>query len=1074
MQARPWTWRNDAAVVPMCALWTSAAAADPPEDTKLSDLPGLVFNFAAAWEEHIRSGSMSLHALSLVRNVLRAVLATRGGETKDDDEDNGRQAAASEATRPVVVAPAELEQLLCRGDKPNVDLPQNARHASAMNLLDELWGSSEAAPLLAADAKAAVPGTLEKLEEHKAARWRLLAPDSMNEQGSRRNRSGEAFWYPPTACTQMWRWFGDLQMSAEPPTDSQAEFLATMLRRLQHEAAVEAWPERSLSQEPPLVHLVTGVPGCGKSRLIWWLRHCFEECFGWKHGREYICLAYQNSMASLIEGETIHSWLTLQRDGHGGPTDMQVIAGRVQFLRFCLVDEVSMIPAELLAQLESLVSRVSRDTKLFCKDTAGCKHLFGGCNVLLFGDEAQLPPVSETALWSDPAKAPSASALQGLRIVWDRPPFGVGRLWRFNKSMRCPDVWFAAVLDACRQGNLPLQMHALLHGYPTRQVTAQCVGCDVMCSCPDDLFGPAEGCRHWIERFLAGASGAELIKDECAACAARRQQCRRVLRPEELRSSVWRQPPFDTAPLLTSYNVPRFRAILLRAQQFADTHRRAVYWAAAHDRPLAAADLQLDECTLRQKRLRWLSRHDQETSHLASLLPLVEGLPVRLTEKVDKKLRLFKGKRGHIVSWTLEEGTVATPCQGGFVLSKQPAGIYVRFPDAQWQLAPTLARGTYLFTPATRSWLLCRRSGMSALRTGYFLVPDFATTAHMAQGQSLPALFCCVDTDPVAAYVMLSRTTDLNALAILRPFSSRLFRNGAPLGQQLLQRKFEEDWNWQRSVAEWARATCLPERRLTPTYICAECQLRGLSPCEHPWTAFGVETEAQIWAQGEWARCQACQSRHAGDVPLEARRTCEQSKAAPNVAWCAWCEKACTASQLTAKCVDDDGTQRKVRLCPDCTSCRQCGKRLRHMRNCRRGGENRCPKCLRETETSIQRLKQLWQLSRRKQCQCQKPVHTETCPMAPRQFGEASSDSPTKQVILARLPPTAAKACPPVALAAVAPPRKMPVRPGQPETSVRVLIPPLAFAKAPAANRLDRQLQDAKCHLANQKLQFVF
>ena len=229
------------------------------------------------------------------------------------------------------------------------------------------------------------------------------------------------------------------------------------------------------------------------------------------------------------------------------------------------------------------------------------------------------------------------------------------------------------------------------------------------------------------------------------------QQCRRVLRREELQSSELRQPPFDSAPLLTSYNVPRFRAVLLRAQQFAATHKRALYWAAAHDRPLAAADLQLDEPGLRQKRLRWLNRHDQETSHL-----------------------------------------VVTACNIGFVLSKQLLGIYVNFPGETWQVAPSLPRGTYLFTPATRNWLLCRRSGMSALRTGYFLVPDFATTAHMAQGQSLPALFCCVDTDPVAAYVMLSRTTALETLAILRPFSSRLFRGGPPLGRQLLLRKFLE------------------------------------------------------------------------------------------------------------------------------------------------------------------------------------------------------------------------------------------------------------------------------------------
>ena len=69
---------------------------------------------------------------------------------------------------------------------------------------------------------------------------------------------------------------------------------------------------------------------------------------------------------------------------------------------------------------------------------------------------------------------------------------------------------------------LVLKLHALLHGYPTRQVASQCAGSDVMCACSEELLGPPEGSPRWIQRFLEGEAGAELVKEECDACAARR------------------------------------------------------------------------------------------------------------------------------------------------------------------------------------------------------------------------------------------------------------------------------------------------------------------------------------------------------------------------------------------------------------------------------------------------------------------------------------------------------------------------------------------------------------------------
>ena len=128
-----------------------------------------------------------------------------------------------------------------------------------------------------------------------------------------------------------------------------------------------------------------------------------------------------------------------------------------------------------------------------------------------------------------------------------------------------------------------------------------------------------------------------------------------------------------------------------------------------------------------------------------------------------------------------------TPCIGGFVLNKQPVGICVNFPDEMWQ--------TGAFASTWDISLLACEQKLVAVSTFrhvgvYFLVPDFASTARMAQGQSLPALFYCVDADPVAAYVILSSTTELQTIAIVQPFSSRLFRSCPPLGQLLSLSKF--------------------------------------------------------------------------------------------------------------------------------------------------------------------------------------------------------------------------------------------------------------------------------------------
>ena len=62
------------------------------------------------------------------------------------------------------------------------------------------------------------------------------------------------------------------------------------------------------SAEEPLLDLIHGFPGTGKSKVIQWMRTLMEDGLGWEHGVQYQCLATRNTMVALVGSSTMHSW----------------------------------------------------------------------------------------------------------------------------------------------------------------------------------------------------------------------------------------------------------------------------------------------------------------------------------------------------------------------------------------------------------------------------------------------------------------------------------------------------------------------------------------------------------------------------------------------------------------------------------------------------------------------------------------------------------------------------------------------------------------------------------------------
>ena len=143
--------------------------------------------------------------------------------------------------------------------------------------------------------------------------------------------------------------------------------------------------------------------------------------------------------------------------------------------------------------------------------------------------------------------------------------------------------------------------------------------------------------------ILAGTNWSTIQSTECEDCKAERKKKCRVLDHQSSHAKLLEEP-FLSAVCIFSYNDPKYHSIMLRVSDYAERKGQSVTWYFAHDVPLFSEDRDLELCKLDAKRYAWLARHDQDTSHLSSLLPLMVGLPMRLTETIDRDRRLYKGQ----------------------------------------------------------------------------------------------------------------------------------------------------------------------------------------------------------------------------------------------------------------------------------------------------------------------------------------------------------------------------------------------------------------------------------------------
>ena len=144
----------------------------------------------------------------------------------------------------------------------------------------------------------------------------------------------------------------------------------------------------TVEEVEPLRWLLHGKPGTGKSHAIKKLQTFFEDVAGYQKDVDFKIDALQATMATKIDGDTIHHALHIRRGEAASSADPSAapaegkLSKEMLLWRWLIIDEISMVSAHLLAEMDVKLRDVVRDLDMQKRGLRNVTRPFGGFNVL--------------------------------------------------------------------------------------------------------------------------------------------------------------------------------------------------------------------------------------------------------------------------------------------------------------------------------------------------------------------------------------------------------------------------------------------------------------------------------------------------------------------------------------------------------------------------------------------------------------------------------------------------------------------------------------------------------------------
>ncbi|KAB0799246.1 hypothetical protein PPYR_07126 [Photinus pyralis] len=197
----------------------------------------------------------------------------------------------------------------------------------------------------------------------------------------------------------------------------------------------------------PVYHFITGGAGVGKSRLISAIYQSIIKIFRMSPGQtkenEVLLVAFTGMAAHNIGGVTAHAAFCLvptigDAEKMLPPDKANSMAASLQHLKLIIIDEISMLPAELLNQISSRLKQTRRTTAEF-----------GSVSVIAVGDFNQLAPVGGAM----PFKPRNSRQGSSVSILVDNPQWSLFQYYKLPRVMRQrDDLRFAQALNRIPTG----------------------------------------------------------------------------------------------------------------------------------------------------------------------------------------------------------------------------------------------------------------------------------------------------------------------------------------------------------------------------------------------------------------------------------------------------------------------------------------------------------------------------------------------------------------------------------------------------------------------------------------------
>ena len=164
------------------------------------------------------------------------------------------------------------------------------------------------------------------------------------------------------------------------------------------------------------------------------------------------------------------------------------------------------------------------------------------------------------------------------------------------------------------------------------------------------------------------------------------------------------------------FNVPRYFVTILRAREYAKQTHILLSWCYAWDVPLYPKDRDLPQEKLEAKLM--LGRHGPKIGHKPSIYFLAVGMPIRLTENIDRSRHLYRDRKGVIYGWKMDPGCIPQEIDGVFILDALLWAIYAHFPEAMRRIGK-LPTGVYPMRRRSRTWKVNKHTRPAARASGY-------------------------------------------------------------------------------------------------------------------------------------------------------------------------------------------------------------------------------------------------------------------------------------------------------------------------------------------------------------------